>query len=46
MICQVHKGWIVLAVPGYQHDYIWNELQPRNGGHTCDSDLMLEYTDF
>jgi hypothetical protein len=24
---------IVMAVPGCQLDYIWNELQSRNGGH-------------
>jgi hypothetical protein len=32
--------WIVvMALPGCQLDYIWNELQSRNGGHTCDPDL-------
>jgi hypothetical protein len=30
---------IVMAIPGYQLYYIWNELQSRNGGHTCDLDL-------
>ena len=33
---QVDKGWIVMAILGCQLDYIWNELQSRNGGHTCD----------
>jgi hypothetical protein len=28
-----------MAIPGCQLDFIWNELQPRNGGHTCDIDL-------
>jgi hypothetical protein len=27
---------VVLAIPGCQLNYIWNELQSRNGGHTCD----------
>jgi len=27
------------AVPGCRLDHIWNELQSRNGGHTCDPDL-------
>lgn len=26
----------VRAVLGYQPDYIWNERQSRNGGHTCE----------
>lgn len=25
----------VVAIPGCQLDYIWNERQSRNGGHTC-----------
>lgn len=29
----------VVAVSSCQPDYIWNELQSRNGGHTCDPDL-------
>ena len=29
----------VMAILGCQLDYIWNELQSRNGGHTCDPDL-------
>jgi hypothetical protein len=29
----------VMAIPGCQLDYIWNELQYRNGGHSCDPDL-------
>jgi hypothetical protein len=36
---QVDKGWIVMAIFGCQLDYIWNELQSRNGGYTCDLDL-------
>ena len=28
-----------MAIPGCQLDNIWNELQSRNGGHTCDPDL-------
>jgi hypothetical protein len=28
-----------MAIPGCQLDYIWNELQPRIGGLTCDPDL-------
>jgi hypothetical protein len=31
--------YTVVAIPGCQLDYIWNELQSRNGGHTCDPDL-------
>ena len=30
---------IVMATPGCQTDCICNELQSRNGGHTCDPDL-------
>jgi hypothetical protein len=30
-----------MAIPGYQLDYIWNELQFRSGGHTCDPDLEI-----
>ena len=26
-LCQVDKGWIVVAIPGCQLDNIWNELQ-------------------
>ena len=29
----------MIAILGCQHDYIWNELQSRNGGHACDLDL-------
>ena len=29
---------LVTTIPGCQLDYIWNELQSRNGGHTCDLD--------
>jgi hypothetical protein len=28
-LCQVDKGWIVVAIPGCQLDYIWNEPQSR-----------------
>jgi hypothetical protein len=28
-----------MAIPGSQLDYIWNELQSRIGGLTCDPDL-------
>lgn len=31
----------VVAVPDYQLDYIYNELQSRNGGYTCDPDLEV-----
>lgn len=30
---------IVVAIPGCQLDYIWNDLHSRNGGHTRDPDL-------
>ena len=30
---------VVMAIPDCQHGYIWNELQSRIGGHTCDPDL-------
>jgi hypothetical protein len=30
---------IVVAIPGCQLDYLWNELQSRIGGLTCDPDL-------
>jgi hypothetical protein len=32
----------VMVIPGCQLDYIWNELQSRIGGHTCDPDLEAE----
>ena len=35
-LCQVNKGWVVVAIPGYQLDYIWNELQSRIGRLTSD----------
>ena len=38
-LCQVDNGWIVMAIPGCQLDYIWNELQSRIGRLTCDPDL-------
>ena len=31
-----------MAISGCQLDYIWNELQSRSGGHTCDPDLEAE----
>jgi hypothetical protein len=38
-LCQVDKGWIVVAIPGCQLDYIWNELQSRIGRLTSDPTL-------
>jgi hypothetical protein len=38
-LCPIDKGWIVMFIPGCQLDYIWNELQSRIGGLTCDPDL-------
>jgi hypothetical protein len=38
-LCQVDKGWIALAIPGCQLDYIWNELQSRIGRLTRDPNL-------
>ena len=35
-LCQVDKGWIVVAIPGCQLDNIWNELQFRIGRLTSD----------
>jgi hypothetical protein len=29
-VCQVDKGWIVMAILSCQLDYSWNELQFRN----------------
>jgi hypothetical protein len=42
ILCQVDKGWIVMAILGCQLNYIWNKLQSRNGGHNCDPDLKAE----
>ena len=28
-----------MSIPGYHLEYIWNELQSRIGGHTCDPDV-------
>ena len=28
-----------MAILGCHLDYVWNELQSRNGGHTCNTDL-------
>ena len=33
----------VMGIIGCQLDYIWNELQPRNGGHTFDPDLEPQW---
>jgi hypothetical protein len=33
------KGWIIMAIPGCQLDYIWNELPSGIGRLTCDPDL-------
>jgi hypothetical protein len=30
---------VVMDIPSCQLDCIWNELQSRTGGHTCDPDL-------
>jgi hypothetical protein len=38
-LCQVDRRWIVTAILSCQLDNIWNELQSRNGRHTCDPDL-------
>ena len=35
-LCQVDKGWIVVAIPGCQFDNIWNELQSGIGRLTSD----------
>ena len=35
-LCQVEKGWIVVAIPGCQLDNIWNELQSGIGRLTSD----------
>ena len=29
----------MMAISGCQLDYMWTEVQYRNGGHTCDADL-------
>jgi hypothetical protein len=31
-----------MTILNCQLDYIWNELQSRNGEHTCDLDLETE----
>jgi hypothetical protein len=33
---EVDKGWIVVAIPGCQLDYSWNELQSGIGRLTSD----------
>jgi hypothetical protein len=33
----------VMGIIGCQLDYIWNELQSRNGGHSCDPDLVMTH---
>jgi hypothetical protein len=40
------KGWIVMAILVLLLDYIWNELQYRNGGHIVIWILRLEDTGF
>ena len=35
-LCQVDKGWIVVAIPGCQLDNIWNNLQSGIGRLTSD----------
>ena len=35
-LCQIDKGWIVVAIPGCQLDNIWNELQSGIGRLTSD----------
>ena len=35
-LCQVDKGWIVVAILGCQLDNIWNELQSGIGRLTSD----------
>lgn len=32
-------GAYVTAIPSYQHDYIWYEVQSLNGGDACLPDL-------
>lgn len=39
IVCQVDKGWVIMAILGCQLDYNWNELQSSNGGHTCYLDI-------
>ena len=39
-LCQVDKGWIVVAIPGCQLDNIWNE--PQSGIGRLTSDPYLE----
>jgi hypothetical protein len=41
-LCQVDKGWIVVAIPGSQLDYIWNVLQSRIGRLISDPNLEDE----
>ena len=38
-VCQIEKQWIGMAIINVQLDYISNELQSRNGGHTSDPGL-------
>ena len=33
----------VMAILGCQLDYIWNDLQSRNGGHICEVLLGLKW---
>ena len=36
------SSFIVMAITDCRLDYIWNEIQFRLGGHTCDADLEAE----
>jgi hypothetical protein len=40
--------WIdgVMTIPGYQLDYIWNEVQSRFARFTCDPDLEVGKSNF
>lgn len=35
-MCQIDKGWIVMAILNCQLASICNELQPREGEHTSE----------
>ena len=36
ILCQIDKGWIVMAILDRQLASICNELQPREGEHTSE----------
>ena len=36
IVCQVDNGLIMIVVLGFQLYYIRNELQYKNGRHSCD----------